>query len=101
MRPIVLLGGLAAALMCSNGMALAQKSGGVLKMYHRDNPPSASIHEEATNSTVVPFMSVFNNLVLYDQGKPQNSPQDMSPISPSRGAGATAARTSPSSCRKA
>ncbi len=79
MRPIVLLGGLAAALMCSNGMALAQKSGGVLKMYHRDNPPSASIHEEATNSTVVPFMSVFNNLVLYDQGKPQNSPQDIVP----------------------
>ena len=23
-------------------------------MYHRDNPPSASIHEEATNSTVMP-----------------------------------------------
>jgi peptide/nickel transport system substrate-binding protein len=79
MRPIVLLGGLAAALMCSSGVALAQKSGGVLKMYHRDNPPSASIHEEATNSTVVPFMSVFNNLVLYDQGKPQNSPQDIVP----------------------
>jgi peptide/nickel transport system substrate-binding protein len=79
MRFIVLLGGLAAALMGSNGMALAQKSGGVLKMYHRDNPPSASIHEEATNSTVVPFMSVFNNLVLYDQSKPQNSPQDIVP----------------------
>ena len=79
MRPIVLLGGLAAALMCSSGVALAQKSGGVLKMYHRDNPPSASIHEEATNSTVVPFMSVFNNLVLYDQSKPQNSPQDIVP----------------------
>jgi peptide/nickel transport system substrate-binding protein len=79
MRPIVLLGGLAAALMCSNGMALAQKSGGVLKMYHRDNPPSASPHEEATNSTVVPFMSLFNNLVLFDQGKPQNSPQDIVP----------------------
>jgi len=79
MRPIVLLGGLAAALMCSSGLALAQKSGGVLKMYHRDNPPSASIHEEATNSTVVPFMSVFNNLVLYDQSQPQNSPQDIVP----------------------
>jgi peptide/nickel transport system substrate-binding protein len=79
MRPIVLLGGLAAALMCMSGVALAQKSGGVLKMYHRDNPPSASIHEEATNSTVLPFMSVFNNLVLYDQSKPQNSPQDIVP----------------------
>ena len=101
MRPIVLLGGLAAALMCSNGVALAQKSGGVLKMYHRDNPPSASIHEEATNSTVMPFMSLFNNLVLFDQSKPQNSPQTSCPTSPSRGAGAPTTRTSPSSCRRA
>ena len=34
---------------------------------------SASIHEEATYSTNVPFMAVFNNLVLFDQSKPQNS----------------------------
>ena len=79
MRPIILVGGLAAALVCSSGVALAQKSGGVLRIYHRDNPPSASIHEEATNSTVVPFMSVFNNLVIYDQSKPQNSPQSIVP----------------------
>ncbi len=58
---------LACALACNAGAAFAQKSGGVLRMYHRDNPPSASIHEESTNSTVIPFMSVFNNLVLYDQ----------------------------------
>jgi peptide/nickel transport system substrate-binding protein len=79
MRPMILLGGLAAALVCCSGMALAQKSGGVLKMYHRDNPPSASIHEEATNSTVIPFMSLFNNLVLFDQQKAQNSPQTVVP----------------------
>jgi len=48
-------------------------------MYHRDNPPSTSIHEEATNSTVIPFMPLFNNLVLYDQHKPQNSPQAIVP----------------------
>jgi len=59
--------------------ALAQKSGGILKMYHRDNPPSASILEEATNSTVIPFMGLFNNLVIYDQSKPQNSPDDIVP----------------------
>jgi len=76
---MILLGSLTAALVLSSGLALAQKSGGVLKMYHRDNPPSASIHEEATNSTVVPFMSLFNNLVLYDQNKPQNSPSDIVP----------------------
>src|SRR5215470_10996269 len=79
MRAINLLGGLVAALTCCAGPALAQKSGGVLKMYHRDNPPSASIHEEATNSTVIPFMPLFNNLVLFDQQKPQNSPQTIVP----------------------
>ena len=53
--------------------ALAQKSGGVFKIYHRDSPPSLSIHEEATNSTVMPMMSVFNNLVIFDQLKPIGS----------------------------
>ncbi len=53
--------------------ALAQKPGGVLKMYHWDSPASMSIHEESTVSTVVPMMGVFNNLVMYDQHVPQNS----------------------------
>ena len=79
MRASVWLGGVVAAIVCCSGSAFAQKSGGVLKMYHRDNPPSASIHEESTNSTVIPFMSLFNNLVLYDQSKPQNSPQSIVP----------------------
>jgi peptide/nickel transport system substrate-binding protein len=35
------------------------KHGGILKIYHRDSPPSASIHEEATYSTVIPFMPIF------------------------------------------
>ena len=56
--------------------ALAQKQGGTLHVYHRDNLPSASIHEEATISTVQPFMGIFNNLVVYDQQKPLNSPGD-------------------------
>jgi peptide/nickel transport system substrate-binding protein len=59
--------------------ALAQKSGGTLRIYHRDNLPSASIHEEATISTVQPFMGVFNNLVLFDQQKPLNSPETIVP----------------------
>jgi peptide/nickel transport system substrate-binding protein len=79
MRPLILLGGTIAVLLACSSSSFAQKSGGVLKIYHRDNPPSASIHEEATNSTVVPFMSLFNNLVLYDQSKPQNSPQTIVP----------------------
>ena len=55
------------------GAAFAQKQGGILKMYHRDSPASASIHEEATFSTVTPFMGVFNNLVMYKQDVAQNS----------------------------
>ena len=58
---------------------LAQKQGGTLRIYHRDNPPSASIHEEATISTVQPFMGVFNNLVLFDQSKPLNTPETIVP----------------------
>jgi hypothetical protein len=48
-------------------------------IYHRDNLPSASIHEEATISTVMPFMSIFNNLVLYDQSKKLNTPDTIVP----------------------
>jgi peptide/nickel transport system substrate-binding protein len=83
MRPMILPGGVVAALLCATfvttGTALAQKAGGTLKVYHRDNPPSASIHEEATISTVIPFMSVFNNLVLFDQHVAQNSEKTIRP----------------------
>jgi len=70
----LLLGALLAA-----GPALAQKPGGVLKIYHRDSPASMSILEEATNSTEIPMMGVFNNLVLYEQDVPQNSLRSIIP----------------------
>ncbi len=53
--------------------ALAQKRGGTLRVYNTSNPPSASILEEVTIATVMPFMAIFNNLVLLDQSKPRNS----------------------------
>ena len=53
--------------------AVAQKSGGILKVYHRDSPASMSILEEGTNSTEIPMMGVFNNLAMYDQHVAQNS----------------------------
>jgi peptide/nickel transport system substrate-binding protein len=56
-----------------SGLALAQKSGGTLRIAHRDNPPSASIHEEATISTVMAFMPVYSNLVLFDPKEKLNS----------------------------
>jgi peptide/nickel transport system substrate-binding protein len=53
--------------------ARAQQSGGTLRIIHRDSPASLSIHEEATNSVVTPVMALFNNLVTFDQHKPQNT----------------------------
>ncbi len=59
--------------------ALAQKSGGILKGYHRGNPPSGSPHEEATISTVMQYMSVFNNLVMFDPAKRIESAETLVP----------------------
>ena len=49
--------------------AAAQKRGGTLRLYHNDNPPSTSLHEEATIASVTPFSAVFNNLVVFDPFK--------------------------------
>src|ERR1700694_2681915 len=68
-----------AVLVLPDTSALAQKRGGTLRMYLWDNPPSASIHEEATVSTVMPFMALFNNLVLYDQHKKLNTMDTIQP----------------------
>jgi peptide/nickel transport system substrate-binding protein len=78
------IGGVAAAGwlifgLLAAGPAAAQKSGGILKIYHRDSPASMSILEESTLSTVLPMMGVFNNLVVYDQHIPQNSQQSIVP----------------------
>jgi peptide/nickel transport system substrate-binding protein len=61
------------------GAAFALKQGGILRVYHWDSPASMSIHEEATYSTVVPMMGVFNNLVMYKQDEPKNSLQSIVP----------------------
>jgi peptide/nickel transport system substrate-binding protein len=64
---------LVAATVLSSGPAAAQKAGGTLRLFVSTNPPSASIHEELTVATVVPFMAVFNNLVLFQQNTPRPS----------------------------
>src|SRR5579871_2898768 len=63
------------ALLASWGSSQAEepKQGGILRIYHRDSPANASIHEGATYSVNVPFMPVFNNLVIYRQNVAQNS----------------------------
>ena len=71
--------GTLAAFVLAAVPAFAQKQGGTLKISHRDNPPSASIHEEATISVVQPFMAVFNNLVMFDPDEKTNSPDKIVP----------------------
>jgi peptide/nickel transport system substrate-binding protein len=72
----------AVALLLALGAAdpaLAQKSGGVLKISFFDNPASMSLHEEATGAALRPMMGVFNNLVMYDQHVAQNRPDTIIP----------------------
>src|SRR5215510_6747182 len=61
------------------GTALAQKRGGVLKIYFFDSPASMSIHEETTAAGQGPMMGVFNNLVMYKQDVPQSGLQSIVP----------------------
>jgi peptide/nickel transport system substrate-binding protein len=72
-RASVLALSVASAIVVTAAPSIAQKQGGTLRIYHRDNPPSASILEESTVSTNLPFMAIYNNLVIYDQTKDTNS----------------------------
>src|SRR4051812_12331348 len=63
---LILLG-----LVATPRVAAAQKAGGTMKVYFFDSPASMSIHEEATIAGQGPMMGVFNNLIMYDQSKPQ------------------------------
>jgi len=68
---------LAALLLLST--AAAQQVGGILKVGHFDSPASMSLHEESTNAVNRPISGVFNNLVMYKQDVPQNSPESIVP----------------------
>src|SRR5712691_9121603 len=59
--------------------ALAQKSGGILRVPHFDSPASMSLHEESTVAANRPGMGIFNNLVLFKQDEPKNSMQAILP----------------------
>ena len=65
--------------MCSAASAGEPKQGGILRMTHRESPANTSIHEGATYSVNVPFMPVFNNLVIYKQDVAQNSLDSIEP----------------------
>jgi peptide/nickel transport system substrate-binding protein len=64
-----------AALLASTTPVYAAKSGGVLTLTQREDLPQGfAIHETATISSVWPVMPCFNNLVLFDPLKPNESP---------------------------
>ena len=93
MRTCNLPGKLHAALMMLFCIALvaaspaaAQKKGGTLRLYHNDNPPSTSLLEKSTITSVMPFSAVFNNLVTFDPAKVHES-IDSFPISLKAGRG--------------
>src|SRR5438876_12062520 len=81
MRSVQALAVAALAVLAVSDPTLAgePKQGGILRIYHRDSPGSASIHEGATYSVNIPFMPVFNNLVIYDQNVAQNSMNSIVP----------------------
>jgi len=57
----------------------AQKPGGTLRIQLGDAPPGPSLHEEITVAVAVPFMAVFNNLVIYDQAIARNTFETIRP----------------------
>ena len=65
--------------MAAAGPAVAQKSGGILRLSHFDSPASMSILEESTRAAEQPMMHVFNNLVMYKQNVAQASLQSIVP----------------------
>ena len=59
--------------------ALAQKSGGILRMYQLDSPPGLNIYEQATPNGQAALMGIYNNLILFDQHVAQDSLESIVP----------------------
>ena len=59
--------------------AVAQKAGGTLRIPLRENPSSASLHEESSIGALQPFMAVYNNLVVFDQQERIARPETIRP----------------------
>jgi len=79
MKHILRVAAAAGAILLTalDGGASAQKSGGMLRVYHRDSPSNMSIYEEGTISVVAPMMGVFNNLVVFDPNQKENTLDDI------------------------
>jgi peptide/nickel transport system substrate-binding protein len=72
----------AAGIMAALGAAhaaLAQKHGGILKLFDPGSPANMSMLELPTIQGEMPMMGVFNNLILFDQHKAQVSLDTITP----------------------
>jgi len=63
----------------AGGSALAQRPGGILKMYVWDNPPSMSMLDGPNPIGQRVTMGVFNNLIMFDQHVKQSSLKSIVP----------------------
>src|SRR6266496_6789984 len=72
LRGVVPMTALLLAVITANA-ASAQKHGGVLKLPDPGSPANMSMLELPTIQGETPMMGVFNNLILFDQHKPQVS----------------------------
>src|SRR5215217_4905261 len=59
--------------------AVAQQSGGILRIGHFASPASMSMLEESTQAVNRPISGVFNNLIIFKQDEPQNTPDSIIP----------------------
>jgi len=62
----------ALALALAGGTAAAQKAGGVLRVHLWDSPPNMSVLDGVNPLGARTLMSVFNNLVMFDQHAKQS-----------------------------
>ena len=58
---------------------VAQKSGGTVRLSGANNPGSASLLEETSANALIPFMPVYNNLVVFDQHSKVVNPEAIRP----------------------
>jgi peptide/nickel transport system substrate-binding protein len=65
--------------LASAPAAFAQQHGGTLRIGHFTSPASMSMLEESTVAVNRPMMAVFNNLVMFKQDEPQNTPDEIIP----------------------
>ena len=78
LRVLAAASSLSLAFVAAHG-AFAQKAGGILHIGHFDSPASMSMLEESTQAVNRPMSGVFNNLVIFKQDEPQNTPESIVP----------------------